>query len=124
MSTRNRADCRKWAPIAAGASAIAFVGFEEAPLFELVRQVLLLDSTTRVVVRVPIAAAVAHRPHQTGDRVAEMQRDREVASLLYGLARGVVCTERRVRLRCAGQVDGGFGEREDRLGKPDEMGRL
>src|SRR5690242_1566548 len=95
--------------------AVAGVWRVDLAALQLLRQVDLVGDAALVVVRVAVVAAVAHRPHQSGDRVAQVQRHRLVAGLLDELARGAVRSEGGVRLRRERKVERGLGQRQHRL---------
>ena len=97
----------------------------ELPALDPVRQVALAAcDVSRLVVRVPVAPAVAQVLHQAGRRVADAQRDLQRPGPPDLVASRVGCREHRVRLGRHGQVQGGLGQRENTLGHPDALERL
>jgi hypothetical protein len=66
---------------------------------------------------------VAHLAVESGDRVAQLGRDRQRAALAHRPARRRVGGERGVRLGRAGQVDRALGQRQRALRQADQLER-
>src|ERR1700730_18695638 len=103
---QQEANCDRSPSAACGQALLLRVPFprliETVPR-ELVRKMLLLDLPAWVVVRVAVAPPVAHRAHQAGDRVAQVQWNWQVAGLANGGAGCHVGAHGRVRLGGSGQ---------------------
>src|SRR4051812_28036247 len=96
-------------------------GFVVVPLF---RQILLLDEAAGVVVAVLILFAVAELLGAAVVRVAQVDRNGQRPALPHIFPRGADGERGRVRLRSAGNVGDGLGQRQLRLRQADEFGGL
>src|SRR5919201_1467434 len=85
---------------------ITLVRLVEAGVFQLIREMQLLDLSAFVVVGVAVALSVAQRAHEAGYRVAQVQRDREVAGPLDGVPGAAVGRQCGVRLWRQREIDG------------------
>ena len=78
----------------------------------------------RRIVRILVAAAIPHLPHETRHGVAQVLRHRVVASGVDVLARPAQGDVGAVRLGRGGEVHRGLGEGDGALRQPDEMDGL